>query len=298
MKGLIFIHDISGFTNFVKSIDINLGVSVTRDMQKNIIDNNPLDMNLSKIEGDAILFYKIGQPFPLKEIINGFTNMYKAFDTRFKKWKLQYHIEANLSLKLMVHYGDIIVYDIKGFRKLYGETVIESHSLLKNGNGISDYILITEDYVKALHQNISDLLFADNEYPTSQSQLYSADKRIAYYFFSTVKKTAILSGMVMKQAKGKVYLAFGTAAGHRSNNANREKIQGYKKVKLKNAQRLFLRLSLCMVLYGMAHEVYLRVIPSAIVISYCPEFVTTLFILKHTVKITFIICHILPGCCY
>jgi Protein of unknown function (DUF2652) len=231
MKGLIFIPDISGFTNFVKNIDINLGVSIIRDLLKNIIDNTHPDMNLSEIEGDAILFYKIGQPFPLKEIIKEFTNMYEAFDIRFKKWKLQYDIEADLSLKLIVHYGDIIVYDIKGFRKLYGETVIESHNLLKNGNGISDYILITEDYVKALHQNISDLLFADNECPTSQSQLYSADKRIAYYFFSTLKKASVLSHMVVEKGKflrKRVHLAFGTATGHRSVNSDRERIQGYK----------------------------------------------------------------------
>ncbi len=219
MKGLIFIPDMSGFTNFVKSTDINLGVSITRDMLNNIIDNNPLEMNLSEIEGDAILFYKIGQPFPLKEIINGFSNMYEAFDTRFKKWKLQYHIEADLSLKLIVHYGDIITYDIKGFKKLYGETVIESHNLLKNGNGISDYILVTEDYVRALHQNISDLLFA--EYTTSHSQLYSGVKKIAYYFFSTVKETSILPVMVVRKAVG-------STAAHKSTNPNREKIHGYK----------------------------------------------------------------------
>ena len=221
MKGLIFIPDISGFTNFVKSTDINLGVSVTRDMLHNIIDNNPLEMDLSEIEGDAILFYKIGEPLPLKEIINGFTNMYEAFDTRFKKWKLQYHIEADLSLKLIVHYGDIIVYDIKGFKKLYGETVVESHNLLKNGNGISDYVLITEDYVRALHQNVSDLLFADNEYTTSQSQLYSGIKRIAYYFFSTVKKTSVSPAMVMKKSTG-------NTAGSKGGHPHRENTQGYK----------------------------------------------------------------------
>ena len=169
MKGLIFIPDISGFTNFVKSIDMDLGASITRDLLNSIIDNNPLDMNLSEIEGDAILFYKLGKPFPLEEVMSGFKNMYEAFDSRFKKWKLQYKIEADLSLKLIVHYGDIIVYDIKGFKKLYGETVIESHSLLKNGSGIADYILVTEDYVRALHQNISDLLIAEAEYPPCQS---------------------------------------------------------------------------------------------------------------------------------
>ncbi len=215
MKGLIFIPDISGFTNFVKSIDIDLGVSITRDLLNSIIDNNPLDMDLSEIEGDAILFYKLGKPFPLKEIMNGFKNMYDAFDTRFKKWKLQYKIEADLSLKLIVHYGDIIVYDIKGFKKLYGETVIESHNLLKNGSGITDYILVTEDYVRALHQNISDLLIAETEYPSSQSQLYSGVKKIAYYFFSTVKKASILSNLVAKKERflnDNMYLAVGTSA--------------------------------------------------------------------------------------
>ncbi|MEP7233227.1 MAG: DUF2652 domain-containing protein [Ginsengibacter sp.] len=221
MKGLIFIPDISGFTNFVKSTDINLGVSITRDMLNNIIDNNPLEMNLSEIEGDAVLFYKIGQPLPLKEIINGFTNMYEAFNNLFKKWKSQYYIEADLSLKLIVHYGDIIVYDIKGFKKLYGETVIESHNLLKNGNGISDYILITEDYVRALRQNVSELLFADNEYITSQSQFYSGIKRITYYFFSTVKKTSVLPGMIMRKI-------ICNTKGNKIANAYREKTYGYK----------------------------------------------------------------------
>lgn len=209
---------------------INLGVSITRDLLNNIIDNNPLDMDLSEIEGDAILFYKIGNPFPLKEIIIGFTNMYEAFDTRFKKWKLQYDIEADLSLKLIVHYGDIIVYDIKGFRKLYGETVIESHNLLKNGNGICEYILVTEDYVKALHQNISDLLFADNNYLTSQSQLYSGVKRIAYYFFSTVKKVAILPGLVVKKTKshyGNMHLGVSASSICSNVKQARQKIHGY-----------------------------------------------------------------------
>ncbi len=239
MKGLIFIPDMSGFTNFVKSTDINLGVSITSDMLHNIIENNPFDMNLSEIEGDAILFYKIGQPFPLKEIINGFTNMYEAFDARFRKWKLRYRIDADLSLKLIVHYGDIIVYDIKGFKKLYGETVIESHNLLKNGNGISDYILITEDYVKALHQNISDLLFVDHEYTTSHAQLYSADKRIAYYFFSTLKKVSALPGTVINKFKRKAYLSFDSASGHKGSNTNRDRIREYNYKLQENSASVF-----------------------------------------------------------
>ena len=97
---------------------------------------------------------------------------------------------------------------------MYGETVIESHNLLKNGKGITDYILVTEDYVKALNQNISDLLVAETEYPSSKSESYSGFKKIAYYFFSTVKKASMLSSIISKKTKflnDETYLAVGTS---------------------------------------------------------------------------------------
>jgi hypothetical protein len=214
MQGLIFIPDISGFTNFVKNIDIDLGVSITSDLLNGIIDNNPLDLNISEIEGDAVLYYKIGKPIPLQQVFDGFQYMYEAFDTRYKRWKLLYNIEADLSLKLIVHYGDIIVYDIKGFTKLYGEAVIESHHLLKNDNDATEYMLITEDYVKALQQNISDVLFKDYECNPYTSQLYSGVKKIAYYFFSTIKKASKMSKRVAERnsIQDNMYLAVGTAA--------------------------------------------------------------------------------------
>lgn len=212
MQGLIFIPDISGFTNFVKSIDIDLGVSITSDLLNGIIDNNPLDLNISEIEGDAVLYYKIGKPIPLQEVFNGFKYMYEAFDTRYKRWKLLYNIEADLSLKLIVHYGDIIVYDVKGFTKLYGETVIDSHNLLKTGNDAKEYLLITEDYVKALQQNISDVLLSDFECNPYTSQLYSGVKKIAYYFFSTINKASKMSKRIIQKTplQNNIYLAVGT----------------------------------------------------------------------------------------
>jgi hypothetical protein len=213
MKGLIFIPDISGFTNFVKSIDIDLGVSITSDLLNEIIDNNPLDLNLSEIEGDAVLFYKIGKPIPLKQILSGFNNMHEAFDNKYQQWKIQYNIQADLSLKLIVHYGDIIVYDIKGFKKLYGETVIESHNLLKTGSNTTDYILVTEDYMKALHQNISDALLLGEGADLNKSQLHTGFKRIAYYFFSTVKKASFISSLMANkegELQDSMYLAVGT----------------------------------------------------------------------------------------
>ena len=183
MQGLIFIPDITGFTNFVNSVNIDLGVSITRDLLTEIITSNPLDVELSEIEGDAILYYKLGNPIPIKNMFAGFKKISEAFDNKYSSLKNLYNIEADLSLKFIVHYGNINVYDVRGFRQLYGETVIESHRLLKNGCGASNYILITEDYFNALNQSTSDIPFIDSEF-TYNSGLFNGLRKIGYYFFS------------------------------------------------------------------------------------------------------------------
>ena len=188
MKGLIFIPDISGFTNFVNNIDIEVGVAITKDLLNVIIDNNPLNLKISEIEGDAVLFYKIGKPIPLQKIFSAFLRMHKAFDIKYQHWKRLYNIESTLSLKLILHYGDIKTYDVKGFKKLYGEAIIEAHQLLKSGNSISKYILVTKDYAKSLQRNIPDVLVSGFHYNLLTSQMYRGAHKTAYYFFSDIKK--------------------------------------------------------------------------------------------------------------
>jgi hypothetical protein len=157
MKGLIFIPDISGFTNFVKKIDIELGMSITRDLLTEIIEKNPLDLEIAEIEGDAVLFYKIGQPIAIESLLHSFKRMMESFDKKYRELSSKYGIETDLSLKLIVHYGTISSYTIKGFTKLYGQTVIEAHRLLKNGAHDSGYILITDQYFDALEQDVDDV---------------------------------------------------------------------------------------------------------------------------------------------
>jgi choline kinase len=111
-------------------------------------------------------------------------NIYEAFNNKFESLKSLYNIKDNLSLKFIVHYGEINVYNIKGFKKLYGQTVIESHCLLKNGEGNKDYILITEDYFKALDQTVSVVSSANWKYTTSGAQSFTGLRRIEYSFYN------------------------------------------------------------------------------------------------------------------
>ena len=184
MKGLIIIPDMNGFTNFVNTVDNDLGVAIIKDLLNEIINKNPLDVELSEIEGDAILYYKVGKPISLVNMIAGFKKISKAFDARYEYLRSLYNIGANLSLKFIVHYGNINLYDINGFKQLYGETVIESHMLLKNGCGANNYILVTEDYLKALMQNNAKTILANKNYNYHHVDTSIGLKKIGYYYFN------------------------------------------------------------------------------------------------------------------
>ena len=184
MKGLIFIPDITGYTNFVNCVDTDLGISIIQDLLNGIIDSNPLALEMSEIEGDAILYYKTGEPIPLDEIFAAVKKISEDFNCRFETLKTLYNLKPDLSLKFIVHYGNINVYKIKDFKQLYGETVIESHRLLKNGSCSTNYILVTKDYLDALHQTDSNILSMNKEFTYRCSDFFTGLRKVGYYFFS------------------------------------------------------------------------------------------------------------------
>ncbi|WP_207496976.1 DUF2652 domain-containing protein [Aridibaculum aurantiacum] len=192
MKGIIFIPDITGFTNFVSSININTGMLITQTLLQEIMEHNTLKMEVSEIEGDAILFYKIGEPIPLAELFIAFKQMQAAFNYRYAAFKTKFNLQVKLSLKTIVHYGDIILYSIHGFNKLYGEAIIEAHRLLKTGNPAAGYILVTEDYTKALHLNVSDLLVPGDTASKYPSSLTVGITKIAYQVYPNMKSHIVL----------------------------------------------------------------------------------------------------------
>lgn len=183
MKGLIFIPDISGFTNFVKKIDNDLGWKITRELLIEIIESNPLYLEISEIEGDAVLYYKQGKPIEIEKLLNGFQEIMKSFDKKYQQLRNEYGIEAELSLKLIVHYGSLSTFKIKGFTKLYGRTVIEAHRLLKNGSKSNSYILITDEYFKALNKNVEDLMLPMWAHGEHESRLFEDVGLLSFYYF-------------------------------------------------------------------------------------------------------------------
>lgn len=182
-KGFVFIPDISGFTELVHNTDMITGKAITFDLLSVIIEHNILDMEVAEIEGDAIFFFK-WQFFPsIKEIMEQFELLRGAFNKKLVELEQKYRIHLKLQLKAIAHYGTMSEYLLSGFRKLYGEVVVEAHRLLKNQIPDRSYLLITNEFKYASkreeEQKVS-LLFPKSK---ELCEMYDGLRNICFSYF-------------------------------------------------------------------------------------------------------------------
>jgi len=78
-KGLLFIPDISGFSRFVSETEIDHSRLIIQELLEILINANQIGLEVSEIEGDAILFYKFGEPPELKELYKQVEKMFCEF---------------------------------------------------------------------------------------------------------------------------------------------------------------------------------------------------------------------------
>lgn len=143
-KGLLFIPDISGFTELVHSTDVLTGQQITYELLSAVLRENKLQLQISEVEGDAILFYRFGPAPKLDFLLCQYEKMKLAFDEQLKQIENRLSRPLPLSLKVIAHYGEMTEFSIGGFRKLYGEAVVEAHRLLKNSVPSNTYLLVTD----------------------------------------------------------------------------------------------------------------------------------------------------------
>ena len=117
-----------------------------------LINANDSGLEISEIEGDAILFYKFGEPEQLGALYKQVEKMFRAFhqylvayDNR-KICQCKACISAvDLTLKVITHYGEFTPLNVQQFNKLIGKDVIVAHQLLKNDIPQHEYWLVTTD---------------------------------------------------------------------------------------------------------------------------------------------------------
>ena len=151
-KGLLFIPDISGFSRFVAETEIDHSRLIIQELLEILINANNIGLEISEIEGDAILFYKFGDPPAVNEIYKQVEKMFVEFHRSIIAYEQRRYCQCqacisaiNLTLKVITHYGEFTGYNVKNFSKLIGKDIIVAHQLLKNDIEQHEYWLITQN---------------------------------------------------------------------------------------------------------------------------------------------------------
>lgn len=165
---LIFIPDMNGFTGYISSTDIRITKKVIPALLETIIDANELDMSMVEIQGDAVLFYKIGEPPTPSQLVAQAKRIFLSFSLKLEELSMQFpenpiSLPDSLGIKIVAHYGKVGLTQIRGFTKLIGPDVIIAHRLLKNSTQADEYLLMTEQYACKFSKEEMEKVFAFGE---------------------------------------------------------------------------------------------------------------------------------------
>jgi hypothetical protein len=152
-NSLLFVPDITGFTEFVNKTEIQHSQHIISELLEKIIDNNQLAMEVSEVEGDAVLFYKEHSVPEMEQIYDQAKKMFIDFHAHLKLYEKQRicqcgacNTASKLSLKFVVHSANIGFTNIKNHKKPFGADVVLLHKLLKNNIPDHEYILFTDEF--------------------------------------------------------------------------------------------------------------------------------------------------------
>ena len=154
-KGLLFIPDISGFTRFVTEMEIDHSRHIIEELLETLINANSIGLEISEIEGDAVLFYKFGDPPDLNTLYSQVEKMFCEFHRHIGGYEYRRLCQCkacrsaiDLTLKVVTHYGEFTGYNVKHFNKLLGRDVIVAHQLMKNEIPQHEYWLVTNSVLQ------------------------------------------------------------------------------------------------------------------------------------------------------
>ncbi len=146
----ILIPDISGYTEFLTKTELVHSSHIINELLDAILAANQDALELSEVEGDALLLYRKGKPIEGDALVRLCLSMFQSFHQQVKIIERDSvcHCGAcktasNLSLKFVAHHGMVQEIKVRQFTKCSGVDMIVAHRLLKNRIASHEYILAT-----------------------------------------------------------------------------------------------------------------------------------------------------------
>ena len=147
---LLFLPDISGFTNFVQTTEARHSQFVIAELLEILVSANTLNLELAEVEGDALFFYREEHVPSMERILAQVETMFTAFYGHLRLLEKNRvcpcnacRTAPNLQLKIIIHCGELQFITVQGKRKPFGKEVIEVHRLMKNSVSSDNYVLIS-----------------------------------------------------------------------------------------------------------------------------------------------------------
>lgn len=162
MHGHLVIADISGYTQFLTSSELEHANSIVGELLNAVIASIQAPLTVSSIEGDAVFMYgAMPEDMAGQTVLESVELLYCAFAGTLETMLLNTTCRCNacanissLGLKIVMHCGEFAKTEIAGRETLSGPDVIMAHRLLKNGIrealGIDDYLFLTQECVDDL----------------------------------------------------------------------------------------------------------------------------------------------------
>lgn len=190
-SSLLFLPDISGFTEFVQTTEVEHSQHVISELLEVLIEANTEQLQLAEIEGDALFFYKENEIPSLEKLLAQVEHMFTAFYSHLKLLEKNRICPCNacssapkLQLKIIAHCGKLQFINVQNNRKPFGTQVIEAHRLMKNAVDSDNYVLLSKELTNHIHLSDSYKTKLYNFKAGSNSY----DKKELKYLYSIIDK--------------------------------------------------------------------------------------------------------------
>ncbi|OCB35630.1 hypothetical protein A5675_18695 [Mycobacterium malmoense] len=163
-RAVLVIADISGYTHYMQWNRTHLAHAqlTVAGLLESVIDSGR-GLKLAKLEGDAAFFWAPDGDAKVL-VCDRLSRMREAFIARRERFKKDLACECascaqldNLSLKFVVHQGEVAEQRVKRHVELAGYDVIVVHRMLKNTVPVIEYVLMTDPVAACLDEPVRSL---------------------------------------------------------------------------------------------------------------------------------------------